>query len=124
MTVVTVEEAKERIEELAHRATLGEEDPRNTVFVSAASCGEIVTKFQLGKLSLATGIAADVEASVLKSGMRTLPIASAHAQLTGTLPCFHKDPFDRLMTAQALLEDLPIVSRDSLFDRYGVARIW
>ena len=92
--------------------------------MSAVTCWEITTKYQLGKLVVAAEVAKDIEAEVVKWGMKTLPITFAHAQRTGSLPYFHKDPFDRLLIAQALVEGFTLISRDKTFDRYGVPRAW
>ena len=97
--------------------------PDNLAFVSAVTCWEIVTKFQLGKLDVPAGIAGDIEGSVLRARMMPLPVTFAHAQRTGSLPYFHKDPFDRLLIAQALIEGLTLISRDVVFDQYGAKRV-
>ena len=104
------------------RRHLEEED--NTVLVSAASAWEITTKARLGKLPGALAVAADVAGVVSGQGFVALDITIVHAQRAGRLPGDHRDPFDRMLIAQAQLEDLPIVSNEVVFDRYGVNRIW
>ena len=98
--------------------------PESRVFVSAVTCWEVITKFQLGKLKIPLDVARDIEAEVMKWGMAPLPVTFVHAQRTGSLPYFHKDPFDRLLIAQALVEGMTLVSIEKLFEQYGVDRIW
>jgi PIN domain nuclease of toxin-antitoxin system len=94
------------------------------VFVSAASAWEIATKVRLGKLLGAVGLAAEIATVVRRLGFTELPVSLDHAQRAGLLPGSHKDPFDRLLIAQAQAENLPIVSSDTIFDDYRVRRIW
>lgn len=100
------------------------DDPDNDVMVSAASAWEITTKHRLGKLPGADIVAGDVMAAIEDHGFQPLAITVAHAERAGRLPGSHRDPFDRMLIAQALAHDLPLVSNESLFDRYGVRRIW
>ena len=104
------------------RALIGDEG--NVVLVSAASAWEISTKARLGKLPGAVDVAADIAGSVAAQNFSALDITILHAQRAGRLPGEHRDPFDRMLAAQAQLEDLPIVSDDRVFDEYGVSRIW
>jgi len=96
----------------------------NSVIVSAASAWEITTKARLGKLPGAIDVASDVAGCVAGQGFSTLDITILHAQRAGRLPGDHRDPFDRMLIAQAQLEDLSLVSDDRVFDRYGVTRFW
>jgi PIN domain nuclease of toxin-antitoxin system len=98
--------------------------PANTVLVSAASAWEITTKARIGKLPGALDVAADVAACVAAQAFSGLDITLLHAQRAGRLPGDHRDPFDRMLAAQAQLEDLPVISNDDVFDSYGVNRIW
>ena len=100
------------------------EYPDNRVLVSAASAWEIATKHRLGKLPGADIVAGDVAAAIEDHGFRPLAITVAHAERAGRLPGPHRDPFDRMLIAQSLAHDLPLVSNESLFDQYGVRRIW
>jgi PIN domain nuclease of toxin-antitoxin system len=109
---------------LARKARALVSDERNVVFVSAASAWEISTKARLGKLPGALDVAADVAGCLANQGFVSLDITVSHAQKAGGLPGEHRDPFDRMLIAQAQLEDLPIVSDDRVFDDYGVNRIW
>ena len=99
-------------------------DERAAVFVSAASAWEIATKARLGKLPGAAEVAADVAACVSGQGFEPLDITILHAQRAGGLSGDHKDPFDRMLIAQAQMEDLHVVSDDGVFDAYGVSRVW
>jgi PIN domain nuclease of toxin-antitoxin system len=99
-------------------------DEANIVLVSAASAWEISTKARLGKLPGAVDVAADIAGSMAAQGFSALDITILHAQRAGRLPGEHRDPFDRMLVAQAQLEDLSIVSNDRVFDGYGVSRIW
>lgn len=94
------------------------------VFVSAASAWEVATKFRIGKLPGAGLMAQDFSARVERLGFRELPITVEHGQRAGLLPGSHRDPFDRILMAQAQAENLPIVSNEELFDEYHVRRIW
>lgn len=96
----------------------------NTVLVSAVSAMEISTKFRLGKLPQAGLLAQDFEAVIAGQGFTELPISIRHGRIAGTLQVAHKDPFDRLLIAQSLAEDLPLVSNEALFDDFGVTRVW
>jgi PIN domain nuclease of toxin-antitoxin system len=100
------------------------EDERNDVHVSAVSAMEVTTKFRLGKLPSAALLAGDFERVITERGFLPLPITVGHAQRAGAMPISHKDPFDRLLIAQALVEDMLLVSNEALFDGYGVGRLW
>lgn len=91
-------------------------DPRNDVFVSAASVWEIAIKKALGKLSAPDNLAE----AIAGSGFEPLPISLAHATKAGELPPHHQDPFDRMLIAQAQLENLTTVTRDARFRLYDV----
>jgi PIN domain nuclease of toxin-antitoxin system len=99
-------------------------DPANDIFVSAASAWEIATKHRIGKLPQAALLAADVAGFVAAEGFNEFPVSIRHGQLAGNLPRIHKDPFDRMLIAQAVTADMTIVSNETLFGAYGVARLW
>ena len=99
-------------------------DTRNTVIVSAASAWEIATKVRLGKLPTANDLAADFAGHLDRDGFQLLAISAEHGIRAGLLPGPHKDPFDRMLIAQAQAENVPIISIESLFENYGVRRIW
>lgn len=100
------------------------EETKNEIFVSAASAWEIATKVRLGELPTATDLVADFAGHLQREGFQTLAISAEHAIRAGLLPGPHKDPFDRMIIAQAQAENMPIISNESLFDAYGVRRIW
>jgi len=91
--------------------------------VSAASAWEIATKVRIGKLEW-PGTAGTVNAYVLGQGFRALPISLVHAELAGQLPIAHRDPFDRMLIAQAQTEDMWLVSNEAAFDTTGVRLYW
>jgi PIN domain nuclease of toxin-antitoxin system len=96
----------------------------NEIYVSAASVWEITTKARLGKLPGAVAVAADVPSAIVSQHFWALPISAEHAQRAGSLAGSHRDPFDRMLVAQALSEDLSIASNEEIFDTYGVRRLW
>jgi PIN domain nuclease of toxin-antitoxin system len=98
--------------------------PGTTTFVSAVSAMEIATKYRLGKLPEAHELAADAATLAREQGLVELPITVAHATLAGSLEIPHKDPFDRLLIAQARLEQLAFISNEKAFDAFGVTRLW
>ncbi len=91
-------------------------DTRNEVFVSAASIWEMAIKRSLGKLRAPDKLADTVQ----EAGFAALPITLAHAEQAGMLPPHHRDPFDRMLVAQALAEGLVLVTDDALIPKYGV----
>ncbi|MCY4376427.1 MAG: type II toxin-antitoxin system VapC family toxin [Spirochaetaceae bacterium] len=91
-------------------------DPDNDVFVSSISMWEISIKRSLGKLKAPEDLLSTVEAS----GFRELPVTFVHADQAGGLPPHHRDPFDRMLVAQAQVEGLTIVTHDSVIAKYGV----
>lgn len=99
-------------------------DETNAILVSAASAWEITTKARLGKLPGARAVAVDVVGCIANQGFLALEITVLHAQRAGALEGEHRDPFDRMLIAQAQLEDLSVVSDDRVFDDYRVRRIW
>lgn len=90
--------------------------PDNSVFVSAASAWEIAIKKSLGKLK-APG---DLEVVIEDEGFDSLPIEIFHAEQAGSLPALHRDPFDRMLVAQAQVEGLAIITSDPVIAAYGV----
>ena len=99
-------------------------DERNEIFVSSASAWEISTKYRNGKLPQAAAIATDIESATKSQGFNGLPVNIPHGQSAGALPGPHRDPFDRLLIAQAMIEGMVLVSNEELFDAYGVKRLW
>ena len=109
---------------LSRRARLTIGDEANTVLVSAASAWEIATKVRIGKLPGAVDVAADIAGCLTRQQFESLDITVLHAQRAGRLPGTHRDPFDRMLVAQAQIEDLPIITNESVFDKFGVTRLW
>jgi PIN domain nuclease of toxin-antitoxin system len=109
---------------LGMRARAAIANTSNTVLVSAASAWEIATKIRLGKWTAATSLADNFTGYIEREGFCPLPISVDHAARAGLLPGPHKDPFDRMLIAQAQAENLALVSDESIFDTYGVRRIW
>ena len=99
-------------------------DKRNTVLVSAASAWEMAIKVRLGRLPAASDITRNFEEYLTQSGFESLPVSAAHGIRAGFLPGPQRDPFDRMLIAQAQAEDLTIVSNELSFDNYGVRRAW
>ena len=99
-------------------------DAKNTLLVSAASAWEISTKVRLGKLATATDLVADFIGYVDREGFELLSISGEHGIRAGLLPGPHRDPFDRMLIAQAQAENIPIVTNEAIFESYGVRRVW
>ncbi len=96
----------------------------NDVLLSAATVWELAIKVGLGKITLSLPYRQWMEKVVTDLKLNILPVTIEYAERQSTLPPHHKDPFDRLMIAQALVEGIPIVSADVAFDAYGITRIW
>lgn len=100
------------------------ESPANRKWVSLASCWEIAIKVGLGKLKLSDSVGVFVPRELTANGFSLLPIDLKHAMFVSDLPLHHRDPFDRLLIAQCLVDELGFVSGDEAMDAYGVNRIW
>lgn len=100
------------------------DDRGNEILVSAASAMEITTKYRLGKLPQAEQLASAFLPTIRAADYIPLPISVEHAVSAGALAIPHKDPFDRLLIAQARLEGALLVSNEMLFDGFGVERFW
>lgn len=96
----------------------------SSIFVSAVSAWEISTKFRLGRLPSASDLVQDFGGYLERDRFLSLPLSSDHGVRAGMLPGPLKDPFDRMLIAQAETEKLFIVSNERVFDQYGVRRIW
>jgi PIN domain nuclease of toxin-antitoxin system len=99
-------------------------DASNALVVSAASAWELAIKFQLGRLPEAALLVTDFSGLMEQLSFELLPISAEHGIRAGTLPGPHKDPFDRMLVAQSQAENIPILSNDTVFDSYGVRRLW
>ena len=110
-------------EKLSLQARTQVEDASNRLFFSAASVWEIAIKVSIEKLRLS--ISPEQMVQLLgRAGFLEVPIESQHAARVATMPLHHRDPFDRLLVAQAELERMTLVSRDGGFDAYGIRRLW
>lgn len=96
----------------------------NEVLVSAASAWELTTKIRIGKLPVAVKFAIEFREKVRGLGFHELAVTVEHGQRAGLMHGVHKDPFDRMLIAQALTENLEIVSNEQIFDQYNVRRVW
>ncbi len=100
-------------------------DPNNEVLLSPASYWEIAIKISIGKYSLpTTDFENFMQQQVRVNNFTILPISIAHAAAVIALPLHHRDPFDRLLAAQAMVEAIPLLSGDAVFDQYPISRIW
>ena len=99
------------------------EDEANEKFLSVASLWEIAIKYSLGKLSLSAPFDKLIPHQLSLNGFELLNISMDHVTMVATLPFHHRDPFDRLLIAQAAVEKMPIVSIDAVFDAYSITRL-
>lgn len=97
---------------------------RTPIFVSAASAWEIARKVRLGKLAGPTSLLADFQAMTQSQGFTSLSITIGHAVRARAFPHPHKDPFDRILAAQSLLEQMTLLSADTRLDAFGLQRLW
>lgn len=95
-------------------------DPGQLILVSSASVWEIATKYRLGKLPEAAEIAHNVPHWIVKAGFSALSISPTHAQLAGEWDHNHRDPFDRMLAAQARIENMPLATDDSMLKTFGI----
>jgi PIN domain nuclease of toxin-antitoxin system len=96
----------------------------STVFVSSVSAWEIATKVRLGRLSIASDLARDLTSYIARERFEALGISVEHGIHAGSLPGPLRDPFDRMLIAQAQMQELVIISNELIFDSYGVQRLW
>lgn len=99
-------------------------DDANTVYLGIASLWEIAIKVSIGKLQPGYTLLELAITIPSKYGYESLPITPQHLDTLSRMPLHHRDPFDRLLVAQALVEGLPLVSSDTMLDTYGIERIW
>ena len=100
------------------------EDTSNVVLVSIVGLWEIAIKVSIGKLELTESYHVLIPREMQRNHIELLPARIEHFAKVADLPFHHRDPFDRLLAAQAIVENFPVVSSDNLLDTYGVARIW
>lgn len=111
-------------ERLSPRAREAVEDPRTPLLVSAATAWELATRFRLGRLPEAEALVLQFTAVLARLGARELPVRADHALRAGGLSWSHRDPFDRMLAAQALIENIPLVTRDGAFAALPVTCVW
>jgi PIN domain nuclease of toxin-antitoxin system len=99
-------------------------DPTSDIEVSPATYWEIAIKISLGKYALPEPYDIFIEREIATNDFHILPIEPKHTAVLTTLPFHHRDPFDRLLIAQAMVEAIPILSVDTAFDAYPVTRLW
>jgi len=99
-------------------------DPANQKHISPASYWEIAIKTRLGKYSLPGPFEPFLRQQILQNNFDILHIAVAHSAVLTTLPMHHRDPFDRMLVAQVMIEKIPLVSADAILDQYGITRLW
>lgn len=99
-------------------------DTKNSLIISAASAWEIAIKVRLGRLPTAADLVADFAGYVEREGFELLSMSAEHGIRAGLLPGLHKDPFDRMLIAQAQAENIPIVSNEAVFESYGIRCLW
>ncbi len=109
---------------LSRRAREIMEDPESDLLLSVAGLWEIAIKSSLGKLTLSRPFGELLPHELTENGIEVLRIQLNHLTLLTTLPFHHRDPFDRLMLAQATVEDVPILTRDSAFSSYAAQVLW
>ena len=100
------------------------EDASNQPFLSIASLWEMAIKLSIGKLNLAQPFEVLIPQQMHLNGIKPLSIEIENVAIVSKLPFHHRDPFDRLLIAQAIGEQIPIVSADAVFDAYGIQRLW
>ena len=110
---------------LSASATTAIEDPSNVIHLSIASLWEIAIKVRIGKLELPESFAAFIRKQLeINSRIRLLAISLDHLEVTTSTPLLHRDPFDRLLIAQAIHENLTVITNDATFAIYPVERFW
>jgi PIN domain nuclease of toxin-antitoxin system len=98
--------------------------PNNTIFLSIVSVWEIQIKLGLGKLNIPEPLPQMIAKQMSDNGVQMLNISPEHVYALGSLPMHHRDPFDRLLIAQASVEGLTLVTRDAVFPDYGIPLLW
>jgi len=109
---------------LSAKAKAAIEDPSNEKLLSPASYWEIAIKISLGKYTLSKPYEEFMGKGISENGFVVLPIEPKHTAILTTLPFHHRDPFDRLIIAQAMVEEAAVVSGDIVFDAYPISRVW
>ena len=100
------------------------DDPANTIFVSAASAWEICTKVRIGKLPTGRSLCEDFNGYLDRFHFEPLAVTIEHGRFAGRMAGAHKDPFDRMLAAQSLIEGMPLVTNDTAIIAFGVPVVW
>jgi PIN domain nuclease of toxin-antitoxin system len=112
------------LSKLGKKARSAINDPDNEIYLSLASTWEMAIKVSLGKLKITEPVERFIPQQLQLNSLRQLDITFRHVAGVVNLPFHHRDPFDRLLVSQALLEGMPIVSADKAFDAYDIERVW
>jgi PIN domain nuclease of toxin-antitoxin system len=99
-------------------------DKQNAVYISVVSVWEMQIKVQIGKLTLSAPVEKLVQEQRDNNDLNILPVTLAHALKVGDLPLHHKDPFDRLLVAQAIVEDFTFITKEQILSQYAVNIVW
>lgn len=100
------------------------EDPDSDLLFSPASYWEIAIKISIGKYSLPEDFTDFMRDQIDENQLTVLPVSIQHAAAVSSMPFHHRDPFDRLLVAQAIVENVELLSSDEIFDSYPVTRLW
>lgn len=109
---------------LSPNASAAIRDPASDLLISPASYWEMAIKVSTGKMILVKPLLEFMDDHLSANDIDILPVEVRHADHVSRMPFYHKDPFDRLIAAQSLVEKLPVISVDSVLDQYGVTRFW
>jgi PIN domain nuclease of toxin-antitoxin system len=109
---------------LSRKARAAIEDQNNGVLLSVASLWEIAIKVSLGKITLSESFDKFIPEQLTANGIELIDISVEHTALVANMPFHHRDPFDRLIAAQAKVENIILVSSDEIFDAYEIPRLW
>lgn len=109
---------------LSNEASKLIQNSANQIYVSTASLWEMAIKYSIGKLELPTSYAEFIPHQLFRNDFAILQIGTPHLHQVAELDFHHKDPFDRLIIAQAISEDIPIITKDHIFDSYAIERVW
>ncbi|AVH62710.1 MULTISPECIES: type II toxin-antitoxin system VapC family toxin [Nostoc cyanobionts] len=96
----------------------------NENLLSTASVWEMAIKHSIGKLNFGLAFNEFIEQQIIRNGIELLPITIDHITVVATLPLHHRDPFDRILIAQSIVENIPLLSADKIFDAYPIRRMW
>ncbi|WP_414551616.1 type II toxin-antitoxin system VapC family toxin [Anabaena sp. CCY 0017] len=105
-------------------ASMRSQIENNDNLVSIASVWEMAIKHSIGKLNFQPTFNEFIEQQIIMNGIELLPIRIDHIAVISSLPLHHRDPFDRLLIAQSIVENIPILSADQIFDAYPIQRLW